>query len=72
MRYGIIRLVVKPEGKKQLGSPRRRWVDDIKMYLGEIGCGGMNWIDLVQERDERKALVSTIMSLRVPRNAGSS
>jgi hypothetical protein len=58
--------VVKPEGKKQARSPRRTWVDNIKMDLGEIGWGGMNWTDLAQDRDERRALVNTMMSLRFP------
>jgi hypothetical protein len=52
----------KPEGKRALGRPRRRWVDNIKIDLREIGFGGIDWIDLVQYR----ALVNTVMNLRVP------
>jgi hypothetical protein len=50
-------LVGKPEVKRPLGRPRRRWVNNIKMDLGEIGWYGMNWIDLVQDRDQWRALV---------------
>jgi hypothetical protein len=59
-------LVGKPEGKRQLGKPRRKWVDNIKMDLRRIGWGGMNWIDLAQDRDQWRALVKTVMNLRVP------
>jgi hypothetical protein len=59
-------LVGKPEGKRPLGTPRRRWVDNIKMDLGEISWGGMDWIDLVQDRDQWRALVNTVMNLWVP------
>jgi hypothetical protein len=59
-------LVGKPEGKRPLGRPRRRWVDNIKIYLREIGWDGMNWIDLAQDRDQWRALVNTVMYLRVP------
>jgi hypothetical protein len=59
-------LVGKPEGKRPLGRPRRRWVDSIKMELGEIGWDGMDWIDLAQNRDQWRALVNTVMNLRVP------
>jgi hypothetical protein len=59
-------LVGKPEGKRPLGRPRRRWVDNIKMDLREIGWDGMNWIDLAQDRDQWRALVNTVMNLRVP------
>jgi hypothetical protein len=59
-------LVGKPEGKRPLGRPTRRWVDNIKMDLSEIGWGGINWIDLVQDRDQWRALVNTVMNLRVP------
>jgi hypothetical protein len=58
-------LVGKLEGKRPLGRLRRRWVDNIKMDLGEIGWDGMDWIDLVQERDQWRALVSTVMNLGV-------
>jgi hypothetical protein len=53
-------LVEKPEGKRPLGRPRRRWVDNIKMDLGEIGWGGVDWIGLVQDRDKWRALVNSI------------
>jgi hypothetical protein len=56
--------VEKPEGKKTLGRPRRRWVDKIKMDLGEIAWGDIDWIGLAQDRDKRKALV-TAMDLQV-------
>jgi hypothetical protein len=59
-------LVGKPEGKRPLGRPRRRWVDTIKMDLGEIGWDGMDWIELAQDRDQWRALVNTVMNLRVP------
>jgi hypothetical protein len=58
--------VGKPEGKWPLGRPRRRGVDNIKMDLRAIGWGGMDWIDLVQGKDQRRALVNTVMNLRVP------
>ena len=59
-------LVVKPEGKRSLGRPRRRWEDNIKMDLREVerGCG--DWMKLTQDRDRWRALVSTIMNFRVP------
>ena len=59
-------LVGKPEGKRPLGRPRRRWKDNIKMDLYEVGCGGMNWIDLAKDRDTWQALVKAVMNLRVP------
>jgi hypothetical protein len=59
-------LMGKPEGKKPVGRPRRRWVDNIKMVLREIGRDCMYWIDLAQYRDQWRALVSTIMNLQVP------
>jgi hypothetical protein len=59
-------LVGKPEGKRPLGRPRRRWVDNIKMNLREIGWDGMDWTDLAEDRDQWRALVSTVMNLRVP------
>jgi hypothetical protein len=63
-------LVGKPEGKTPLGRPRRRWEDNIKMDLKEIGWGGMDWIDLAQDRDQWRALVNTVMNLRVPYTVG--
>jgi hypothetical protein len=59
-------LVGKPEGKRPLGITRRRWVNNIKMYLREIGGDGMGWIDLAQDRDQWRALVNTVMNLPVP------
>jgi hypothetical protein len=59
-------LVGKPEGKRPLERPRRRCVDNIKIDLREIGWYGMDWIDLAQDRDQWRALVSTVMNLRVP------
>jgi hypothetical protein len=65
-RNGYRILVGKPEGKRPLGRPRRRWVDNIKMNLGEIGWDGVDWIELAQDRDRWRALVNTVMNLRVP------
>jgi hypothetical protein len=59
-------LVGKPEGKRPLVRSRRRWEDNIKMDLREIGWGGMDWIDLAQDRDKWRALVNAVMNLRVP------
>jgi hypothetical protein len=59
-------LVGKPEGNRPLVRPRRRWVDNIKMDLREIGWDGMDWMDLAQDRDQWRALVNTVMNLRVP------
>jgi hypothetical protein len=61
-------LVGKSEGKRPLGRPRRSWVDNIKMDLGEIGPDGRDWIELAQDRDQWRALVNTVMNLRVPYN----
>jgi hypothetical protein len=59
-------LVGKPDGRRPLGRPRCRWVYNIKMDLREIGWDGMNWIVLVQDRDQWRALVDTVMNHRVP------
>jgi hypothetical protein len=59
-------LVGKPEGKTPLGRRRRRWVDNIKMNLREIGWNGVDWIDMAQDRDQWRALVNTVLKLRVP------
>jgi hypothetical protein len=59
-------LVGKPKGKRPLGRPRRRWVDNIKMDLREIGWDGVDWVDLAQYRGHCRALVNTVMNLRVP------
>jgi hypothetical protein len=58
-------LVGKPEGKRSLGKPRRRWEDGVRMDLREIGLGGMGWIRLAQDRDRWWAVVSAVMNLRV-------
>jgi hypothetical protein len=58
-------LVGKPGGKRPLERPRRKWVDNIKMYLREIGWD-VDWIDLAEDRDQWKALVNTVLNLRVP------
>jgi hypothetical protein len=59
-------LVGKPEGKRPLGRPRRRWVDNIEIELREIGWDGMDWIDLAQHRDQWRAVVNKVVNLRVP------
>ena len=59
-------LVGKPEGKRPLGRPRRRWEDNIKMGLQEMGRGCGNWMELAQDRDGWRVLVSTVMNFRVP------
>jgi hypothetical protein len=59
-------LVGKPEGRRPLGRPRRRWEDNIKMDLREVGCGCVDWMELDQDRDRWRALVSAVMNLRVP------
>ena len=65
-------LVGKPEGKRPLGRPRRRWEDNIKMDLQEVGGGCEDWMELAQDRDRWRALVSTVMNLRVPKIRGIS
>ena len=64
-------LVEKSEGNGPLGRPRRRWEDNIKMDLQEVGWVGMVWIDLAQDRDRWRALVNAVMNVRVPYNAGN-
>jgi hypothetical protein len=59
-----------PEGKRPLGRPRRRWEDSIKIDFREIVWDGMDWIDLAQDRDQWRAVVNTVMNLRVPYSAG--
>ena len=59
-------LVWKPEGRRPLRRPRRRWVDNIRMDFQEVGCGYMDWIRLAQDRDRWRTLVSAVMNLRVP------
>jgi hypothetical protein len=59
-------LVGKPEGMRPLGIPRRRWLDNIMMALVEVGWSDVDWIGLVQDRDRRRALVNSVLNLRVP------
>ena len=66
-KRGVYRVLVgKPEGKRPLGTPRRRWEDNIKMDLYEVGCGSVDWIELAQDRDRWRALVTAVMNLLVP------
>jgi len=66
-RRGLYRVLVgKPEGKRPLGRLRRRWENTIKMDIQEVGCGGVDWIDVAQNRDKWRALVNVVMNLRVP------
>ena len=69
---GVHRVLVgKPEGKRPLGRPRRRWEDNIKMDLQEVGEGYGDWVELAQDRHRWQALVGTVRNLRVPQNAGN-
>ena len=64
---GVYRVLLgKPEGRRPLGRPRRRWVDNIRMDLQEVVCGYMDWIGLVQDRDRWRAVASAVMNLQVP------
>jgi hypothetical protein len=66
-RRSVYRVSVgKPEGKRPLVRPWRRWEENIKLDLQEVGCEGMDWIDLAQDRDRWRALVNAVMNLRVP------
>jgi len=58
--------VGKPEGKRPLGRPRRRWEENVKMNFQEVGCGVMDWIELAQDRGRWRALVNAVMNLLVP------
>ena len=67
LERGVYRVLVgKPEGKRPLGRPRRRWVDNIRMDLKDVGCGYKDWIGLAQDRESWQTLVSAVMNLRVP------
>jgi hypothetical protein len=69
---GVYRVLVgKPEGKRTLGRPTRRWEDNMKMDFQEVGCGGVHWIEMAQDRDRWRALVTAVMNLREPQNAGN-
>ena len=69
---GVYRVLLgKPEGRRPLGRPRRRWEDNIRMDLQDVGCGCMDWIELAQDRDRWRTLVNVVMNLRVPWNAGN-
>jgi hypothetical protein len=71
-RRGVYRVLVgKPEGKRPLERPRRRWEDNIKMNLQEVGCGGMDWIELALDTDSWRVLVNAVMNFRVPENVGN-
>jgi len=71
-KRGVYRVLVgKPDGKRPLGRPRRRWENNIKMDHQVVGCRGMDWIDLTQDRDRWRALVNAVMNLRVPQNVGN-
>jgi hypothetical protein len=59
-----------PEGKRPLGRPKRRWVDNIRIYLGEVGWGDVDWIGLAKDRNRWRALLNSVLNLRVPCNAG--
>jgi hypothetical protein len=66
---GVYRVLVgKPEGKRPLGRPRHRWENNIMMDLQEVGCRGLEWIELAQDRDRWQALVNAVMNLQVPQN----
>jgi len=65
-RRGVYRVLVRKPGRKRpLGRPRRRWEDNINLNLQEVGYGGMDWIELAQDRDRRRALVNEVMNFRV-------
>ena len=64
---GVYRVLVgKSEGRRPMGRPRRRWVDNIRMDLQEVGCGHVDWIGLTQDRDRWRTLLSAVMKSRVP------
>jgi len=71
-RRGVYRVLVgKPEGKRPFGRPRHRWEDNIKIDLQEVGCESMDWIELAEDRDRWRELVSVVTNLWVPQNVGN-
>jgi hypothetical protein len=71
-KRGVYRVLVgKPEGKRPIGRPRRRWEDNNKMDLQEVGCRGMDWIELAKDRDRWRAIVNAVMNHLIPQNAGN-
>jgi len=71
-RRGVYRILVgKPERKRSLGRPGRKWEDNIKMDLQKVGCGGIDWMELAQDRERWRALVNGVKNFRVPYNAGN-
>ena len=69
---GVYRVLEgEPEGKRPLGKPRRKWGDNIKKDLQDVGYGSMDWMDVAQDRDRWRALVNAVMNFRVPSNAGN-
>jgi len=66
-RKGVYRVLMeRPGGRRPLGRPRLRWEDNIKIDLQEVGCGGMDWIDVAQDRDRWRVLMKAVMNFRVP------
>ena len=66
-KRGMYRVLVgKPGGKRPMGRPRHRWEDNIKMDLQEVGCGGMDWIELAQDRDRWQGVLNAVVNFRVP------